>query len=945
MMRNYLLTVCLSLWSCAWLSAQPFSISVLGKGQGLSSSYVTDMTTDKQGRIWIATEEGLNRLQGRSLQTFLKDGHAASSIAGNALNCLLDDPRDHILWIGTQHDGLCAYDYERGTFTTFVHNDDDSCSLATDDITSLSPASDGRLWVCTFWRGVERMDQSAGTFEHWNPETVEGLTASRNLCAVEDRDGHLLIGHAEDGLSVVDLRTRKARRFLPDPADRTSLAGNAVHSMLCDSRGRLWVGTNHGLCRYDPATSSFVSYDDGGRLDNRIFSIREMSDGRLWLATEWQGIVIMTPSAADGVGTYSYIQGDGGPGELSGNSFRCLMEDGYGNIWAGVYGGGVNFLTRHQPLFQQLRKEAHAPTAGLTNKVAMSVCRDRQGRLWVGTDGDGVNIFSADGQRIGHRLAGTSVQTIAQDREGRLWIGCYEDGIYLTDDGSRIQHLLQQEDVRSLRECSDGRLMWVCTSTGLYAIDKNSLQTHAHVETRSPLTRCVTVDRQGRRWVGTYGGGIEVYSADMKRTALIDTSTEFPSNIINQLLTDGDGQVWAATADGLVCAFSPDSFRVYGWESGLNNLHIRALCDDGHGNLWASTCKGISCLQHGQQTFQNFTYHDHVPDGDFCPASVARDDSTLYFGSTNGLCSFSPGQVLRQRPAPEVYMAAAWVLTAHGDSLVQMPSQAKLRLRYNENNLRLLLGTRNYALTGATQYAYLIEGLTDYWMTTTDENLMLHNLPAGSYRLLVHSRLTNQAWGEPQLLLAFTIAPPWWRAWWAYALYAMALLLLVYAVYSAIRSRRHIRNLQEQWERLSQSMGRQAEEQERKKTAMQASLGELDQQFLSTINRLIEDRISSDQIDVAYLANGACVSQSTLYRKMKSLTGISSNEYVRKYKIHYAERLLAEGRYTVSEVAFMVGMQTPSYFRKCFKDEFGDTLGNYLKQLKGKTKADNATED
>ena len=66
---------------------------------------------------------------------------------------------------------------------------------------------------------------------------------------------------------------------------------------------------------------------------------------------------------------------------------------------------------------------------------------------------------------------------------------------------------------------------------------------------------------------------------------------------------------------------------------------------------------------------------------------------------------------------------------------------------------------------------------------------------------------------------------------------------------------------------------------------------------------------------------------------------------MRKYKIHYAERLLAEGRYTVSEVAFMVGMQTPSYFRKCFKDEFGDTPGNYLKQLKGKTKADNATED
>ena len=77
------------------------------------------------------------------------------------------------------------------------------------------------------------------------------------------------------------------------------------------------------------------------------------------------------------------------------------------------------------------------------------------------------------------------------------------------------------------------------------------------------------------------------------------------------------------------------------------------------------------------------------------------------------------------------------------------------------------------------------------------------------------------------------------------------------------------------------------------------------------------------------------MSQSTLYRKMKSLTGITTNEYVRRYKMHYAERLLLEGRYTISEVGYKVGMSTLSYFRKCFKDEFGEAPSEYIKRIKG----------
>ncbi len=66
---------------------------------------------------------------------------------------------------------------------------------------------------------------------------------------------------------------------------------------------------------------------------------------------------------------------------------------------------------------------------------------------------------------------------------------------------------------------------------------------------------------------------------------------------------------------------------------------------------------------------------------------------------------------------------------------------------------------------------------------------------------------------------------------------------------------------------------------------------------------------------------------------MKALTGLSTNEYIRKVKMQNAERLLLEGKYNISEIAYKIGMNSTGYFRQCFKDEFGVSPSDYLKQF------------
>ena len=82
------------------------------------------------------------------------------------------------------------------------------------------------------------------------------------------------------------------------------------------------------------------------------------------------------------------------------------------------------------------------------------------------------------------------------------------------------------------------------------------------------------------------------------------------------------------------------------------------------------------------------------------------------------------------------------------------------------------------------------------------------------------------------------------------------------------------------------------------------------------------------------MRSGTSFFNSTLYRKMKALTGLSTNEYVRKIRMKHAEQYLLEGKYNISEIAFKVGINNLFYFRQCFKEEFGYIPSEYLKRLK-----------
>lgn len=113
--------------------------------------------------------------------------------------------------------------------------------------------------------------------------------------------------------------------------------------------------------------------------------------------------------------------------------------------------------------------------------------------------------------------------------------------------------------------------------------------------------------------------------------------------------------------------------------------------------------------------------------------------------------------------------------------------------------------------------------------------------------------------------------------------------------------------------------------------------GNRDKKFLEKITQIIEARISDPQLSVEDLGREVGLSRSSLYKKIKAKTGHVPNEFVRLIRLKTAAKLLVEQEYTISEIGYLVGFNSHSYFSKCFYNQFELTPTEFAEKHKNKT--------
>jgi len=832
MKKHIASTLFLSLLSILQLTAQSHSVKKLGIEQGLSNNYVVSITQDKQGFLWFATEEGLNKFDGTRFITYYKNDlpHNNQGITGNELNRVYADSKRPIIWIATQRDGLNAYNYDEQTFTAYQHNPENPHSLITNDVTDISPSTqnDDGLWVSTYYRGIEYLNINNGQFTHYNRSTVPSLPSNQTWTVLDGGDNNLYIGHVGSGFSIFSLKDKSVKNFQNETGNPTSLPGNDVFCIIKDANGNIWLGTNNGLALYNAANDNFITFrnnknDKYATLCSRILSIRQLKDNRLWIASELNGIAILNLKQGMFLSpeelSIEYIQEGDDSRSLSNASARCIFQDSFDNIWIGTWGGGINFISSKPPLFTTL---SYSPIPNnensLNNKVASSLCMDRQGRVWIGTDGGGINVFEGEKRIAIYRkesgdIPSNFILASLQDSKGNLWFGSYQGGIsYYDSQNKRFRSisLMGQSnlDVRTIYEDAQHNI-WVGYSGGIVVLNPLTMKIIQHYNTdnselHSDFIRSIAQDEKGRFWIGTFGDGLGIYTPNLQKIKTFTQRDGFCSNTINQIIQDKQKRMWIGTGEGLVCFLSTDelNYKTYQRKDGLINTNICAITEDKKGNIWFSNNKGISCYVTNKGCFYNYDHSDDVPAGSFSSSCVTQSkNGQIYFGSINGVCCFNPDITMNEQPAPAAVVTEMKILgrlsnLENNDMIINLSKGQNVELSHAQNSFGLTFNVQNYSLVNQVEYVYMLKGLENSWYTVNENNsVTFRNIPPGKYEFLIKARIHNQKWPEEATSLTIRINPPLWLTWWAKLIYILVSISITYLILHAYKKKLDLESL------------------------------------------------------------------------------------------------------------------------------------------------------
>ncbi len=801
----------------------------LAIADGLSQNSVRNIVEDRQGFMWFATEDGLNRYDGYTFKVFSHDPANPGSLSNNDISRLYLDTKGR-LWIGTYKGGLNRFDAETERFVVFKHDESNPHSLSDNEVASIFQDSRGTLWVGTIYGGLNLLDESSGQFKHFSHDSDDPYSLSNNTIYAmsEDANGDLWFG-TRGGLNHFDIRQQRFSHYKHSPSNPHSLNDDIVYALLRDSKDGLWLGTSEGLNYFDGKVFTSINYQDelSSLSKGSVVGLYEDADGMLWVASNSGGLHRYDPLKQSFV-HFTHNKTD--PHSLSTNSVRTIYQDSRGLIWIGTYGGGLNQFDSQKQRFGHVKHQPDNPTS-LSHNLVWSFLEDSSGTLWVGTDegltqySDKVSGFVDFKHQSPNNLNRGPVSGIQQDDAGNLWFGA--DGLFrYNPETGDLDHFKHQpsdldslsSDVISMLYIDKKGLLWIGTDGG--GLNRfNSQQQNFTRYQHSPADpdslsdnsiSTVFEDSQGLLWVGTSDGlnrfdgqGFVTFKHQAGNEQSLSNSNIF---VITQ---DKNGMLWVGTSGGLN-KFDPrlQGFSHYSVQDGLANNVVYGIVEGDQGQLWLSTNKGLSMFDPITELFTNFDVNDGLQSNEFSEVAYYKSASgEVFFGGINGFNHFYPENIIDDTQLPEVVLTDFLLnnqtvpvrsMKESADNTTKSPSFTlpksinelqSLTLGHQHKLISFEFAALHFNNPLKNQYAYQLQGQDPDWIYTSAKKrwATYTNLPAGDYTLRIKASNSGGYWNEQGKSLKITILPPWWQTRWAYGFYVLVLLGVILAFVAAHR--------------------------------------------------------------------------------------------------------------------------------------------------------------
>lgn len=794
--------VLIAFGSCHLFSQSQITFRQLSITNGLSQNSAISVSQDSTGYLWIATQDGLNRYDGRSFTTFPYTFVDITKPDYSNLGKVYTD-RQGGVWIIPMDRTLRKFKPTTQIFEPIPEIDDASTVFQDEKL---------NYWVGTYENGLFRVKQNLnGGIGH----KVEQVLSSEDLNTtvfniIQYTDGKLLLT-TEEKIIVFDPTTYRSEYVKPTTLYGETIAVN-FSDIVLDKTGREWIGTygdglyfgkigGIGLRRI-----SDLDFTDPLPQNLNIIDLHIDAGGRLWVATYGRGLYMINfekekilhfgtekhnPQAlhyddvlciyedysgtiwfgTDGAGLSYYDEylekfnsftNYQTPERISIDVVRAITVDKGGDIWVGTSGKG---LTQYQPEFNSWRTfmvETGDENTISSNRI-MALHVDTEGDLWIGTQGGGLNIMNNDGQFTNFSsasepsLSANTIWAIYKDRKHRYWLATREQGL--------IQFDKKKGEILSYKYSPD---------------DSNGLP--------SNNIRAITEDDNGNLWMATDADGIVHLNSKTNKFVrhVNDSETNsLSNNSLKTLYFAPNGILWIGTNGSGLDAFDTklQKFYNYNVKHGLANNVIYAILPDSQENLWLSSNKGITKFTPGDNwqlrpQIINYTNYDGLATEFNTGASYKHTNGTLYFGGLDGFYWFMPDQIRENDILPKTTITGLDVLNR------PYPFHQNRELRHNQNTLSFSFSSMQYSLPEKNQYQYKLLNYDKDWVYSGNTNFARYTqLPPGDYEFLVKSSNYDGVWNERPATFNFSIAPPWYLSIWAKMAYSILIVGLIFGVF------------------------------------------------------------------------------------------------------------------------------------------------------------------
>lgn len=619
-------------------------------GEGLPSNYVMCTLKDRDGFMWFGTWYGLCRFDGETFVTFNKPMRTGSAIPPRKIESIAEDAQGR-LWLKTVDWKL--YTFDRQTERFHAVNDELKKHTRNLQVIKIQRTAEGNMLLLTKDKtlllakgsheniSITKLFDSRGMIDPQTLQLKQDITTQHQGYQIYiGRDYRLFIQPATSTLPLADAMAKELADSLEHQRQLEQTAKEAgidkYSQLYLDKDRLLWVTTtsqgiyclntpqqqfqlmslpdndNTGVrCLYQLRNGNIIVgarsrnvyiYNADGTLSKTlpysqygigaVYHTTEDRQGRLWLSTKGDGLVVATPDNTEpsGYRLEHYRHDTANPQSISGNNVYMTYIDSRQHVWVGTLDGGLNLVREEKgrlSFYNHHYGLKHYPAYGLYTEVR-NIVEDKDGHLWIGTI-DGLMSLDTHFRRpeeIAFKtyhdqpeatFANNDIYTLYRDHNDQIWIGAFGGGLQKLGGGVLgPREGLRNDVVYSITEDRQG-LLWLATEAGLSRYNQQTGRVRnfdhydglPHVQMEEASALCCD---NGMVWMGSKQG-ILVFNPQQLQTSTTDYRT-----FIMQLVSDSQpyiGEKALAYTDLIELTHDKNAFTI----------EFAALNYQNHGNV------------------------------------------------------------------------------------------------------------------------------------------------------------------------------------------------------------------------------------------------------------------------------------------------------------------------------------------------------------------------